>query len=138
MNPQDFSLHDITVGMSASFERTIEEKDVTAFAELSGDYNPLHVNETYAKETKFSKRVVHGMLVASFFSQLVGMHLPGKRCLYLQQTLSFKNPVFIGDTLTISGVVTSKSDSTGILSLKVLIKKGEEIAIEGEARVQIM
>jgi len=135
---RDFAFEDISVGEKASFERVITERDIASFAELSGDFNPLHLDPAYAAQTKFGKPLAHGMLLGALCSALVGMHLPGKRCLYLAQTLAFKNPVFAGDALTVSGTVTAKSESTRILTIAIAISKGEAIAAEGEAKVQLI
>ena len=138
MEAKDISFDYIKVGDNFSFNRTWEDKDIVDFSILSGDKNPLHLDEKYAETTSFKRRIVHGMLVSSLFSTFVGMYLPGKRCLYLKQSISFKKPVFIGDTVTAYGVVLSKSESTKILTLSTIIKKEEEIVIEGEAQVQVI
>ena len=138
MTPADLSIEDIRIGDSASFTRTFSEEEVTLFSKLSGDENPLHMEDAYAETTRFKRRLVHGMLVASACSALVGMRLPGKRCLYLAQTLSFKKPVYIGDTLTVRGVVTTKSASTGVVTIAISIKKGEDEVMSGLATVQII
>jgi 3-hydroxybutyryl-CoA dehydratase len=138
MKPKELSLNDIKIGDAVSFSRIFTEKDVNDFAKLSGDENPLHMDEKYAETTKFKHRLVHGMLVGSLCSTLVGMYMPGKRCLYLNQTLSFKNPVFINDKLTIVGEVKSKSISTGILEIFISIKKGETEVLNGTANVQVI
>jgi len=78
---------------------------VYEFAKLSGDYNPLHMDENYSKSTKFNKRVCHGLLLTSFFSQLVGMHLPGKNALYLSQTVKFMSPCFIDEEICIESEI---------------------------------
>ncbi|NUN11960.1 MaoC family dehydratase, partial [Candidatus Micrarchaeota archaeon] len=83
------------------FKKTITAKDVDSFAEVSGDYNDLHVSDAFAAQTRFKERVVHGMLLASYFSQLVGMHLQTNKVLYLNQSLNFKNPVFIDDEIEV-------------------------------------
>lgn len=138
MNPKDLFLNEIKVGDSASFSRTWTEKDIVIFSELSGDTNPLHMDDEYARTTPFGQRLVHGMLVASLCSRFVGMYLPGERCLYLSQTLSFKKPVYIGDTVNVSGSVIAKSDVTKILTISMVIKKEEEVVVEGEARVRVL
>lgn len=138
MEARDLVMEDIHIGDSSSFDRLWTEEDVNTFAKLSGDMNPLHMEDEYAQTTQFGGRLVHGMLVASLCSTLVGMYIPGKRCLYLSQTLSFKKPVFIGDTVTVTGVVVAKSVATKILSLAISIRKGEEEVVEGEARVQVL
>lgn len=136
--PKDVPFEDIALGDNASFERTFSEEDVNDFARLSGDVNPLHTDEAYARTTVFKKRVVHGMLVGSLCSFLVGMHLPGKKCLYLSQTLRFKKPVFIGDTVTVKGTVTAKSVSTRILEIAVSVMRGDVQVMDGTATVQVL
>lgn len=138
MEARDLKLSDIQVGDHASFDRTFSEQDVQTFADLSGDTNLLHTDETYAQTTTFKHRLVHGMLVGSLCSTLVGMYLPGKRCLYVRQTLSFKKPVFIGDTITVFGTVMAKSEATHILTLSIVMKKDENVVLEGEAHVQVI
>jgi acyl dehydratase len=138
MEAKDLLLSDIAVGDTAMCSRTWEAGDVARFAELSGDGNPLHMSEVYAETTRFSQRLVHGMLVGSLCSQVLGMQLPGKRCLYLQQNLTFKQPIFIGETTTLTATVLSKSESTQILSIGIVIKKNDSIVIIGEALVQVL
>lgn len=138
MEAKDLLFKDIAAGDSAHFERTITAGDIAAFANLTGDTNPLHVNEEYAARTQFGKPLVHGMFLASLLSTLVGMHLPGKRCLYLGQTLQFKKPVFAGDTVRVTGAVATKSDSTRILTIATVITKGGEEAVTGVATIQVL
>ncbi|MBU6370917.1 MAG: MaoC family dehydratase [Patescibacteria group bacterium] len=139
MKPADLKLEDIKVGDSASFERSFSEADVVTFATLSGDTNPLHTDETYAQATKFGRRIVHGMLVGSLVSRFVGMHIPGKRCLFLSESLSFKHPVFIGDALVVTGTVESVSRATRIVRITITIhKKTGEEAVHGIAEVQVL
>jgi acyl dehydratase len=138
MEARDLAMEDILVGDISSFERILTEDDVHIFAKLSGDTNPLHMDETYAQSTQFRGRIVHGMLVASLCSTLVGMYVPGKRCLYLSQSVSFKKPVYIGDTVIVTGTVTAKSVATKIVSISISIRRGEEEVLEGEARAQVL
>jgi acyl dehydratase len=138
MEAKDIPFEDIVVGDTASFERTLTADNITAFATLSGDSNPLHVSEEYAKTTQFGKPLVYGMLLAGLFSTLVGMHLPGKRCLYLGQTLQFKKPVFAGDTVQVTGTVVTKSDSTRLLTINTVITKCTEEVVTGVATVQVL
>lgn len=138
MNAKDLRMEDIHVGDTASFSRTWTDEDVQNFASISGDVNPLHMNDEYAKTTQFGRRLVHGMLLGSLCSQFVGMYIPGKRCLYLSQTLIFKKPVFIGDTVIVTGTITAISESTRIISILIVITKdGEEVVI-GESKVQVL
>jgi 3-hydroxybutyryl-CoA dehydratase len=138
MEIKDISIDAIKTGETISFKRIFTEKDVEIFAQLSGDMNPLHMNDAYAKTTKFGRRLVHGMLLGSLCSKLVGMYIPGKKCLYLGQTLVFKKPVFIEDTVTVIGKVTSKSLSTRIVKIAISIMKDKEEVANGEAITQIL
>lgn len=90
---------DLKLGQKAYLKKTITEEDLSHFIAITGDTNPLHVDESFAKQTFFAQRIAHGMLSASLFSTLVGMHIPGIGAIYKSQTLEFLLPVFIGDTL---------------------------------------
>ena len=92
-----YYFEDLTPGMSTSYTRTVTEKDITQFAEVSGDTNPVHLDEEFAATTRFKKRIAHGMLSGSYISTVVGTKLPGPGCLYVSQTLKFRAPVYIGD-----------------------------------------
>ena len=138
MKPKNLSIDDINIGDSASFDRIFTESNVKLFSKLSGDMNPLHIDKRYAKTTKFKHRIVHGMLVGSLCSTLVGMYLPGKKCLYLGQILWFKKPIFIGETVTVRGIVVSKSVSTGIIKISISIMRGADEVTSGEAVVQVL
>lgn len=91
---------DLKVGQKASIQKTITEDDIANFIEITGDKNPLHIDTLFSEQTFFGQRIAHGMLSASLFSTLVGMHIPGTGAIYKSQTLEFLRPVFIGDTLT--------------------------------------
>ena len=91
---------DIEIGQSASYTRTVAERDIQLFGEATGDMNPVHFDEAYAATTPFKTRIAHGMLTAGFFSTVLGTKLPGAGSIYVSQTLSFKAPVRIGDTVT--------------------------------------
>lgn len=133
----DRSFDELVVGDEASFTRTLTDADVRAFAALSGDENPLHVDATYAASTSFQKPVVHGMLVASLFSALLGMQLPGKRCLLMREEITFRKAVFAGDELHIHGVISAKSEATRILEIALTTScAGEEVA-SGSALVSV-
>ncbi len=138
MNARDVSFEALQIGETATFSRTIHEKDVEAFALLSGDMNPLHMDEAYAQTTQFGQRIVHGMFLGALCSCLVGMYLPGKRCLYLSQTLIFKKPVFIGDTVDVEGTLISKSQSTKLLSVDIVFIRDKEVVAQGQAQVQVL
>lgn len=136
---ENLKIEDLKVGFTREFEVIITEEMVKQFAVLSGDFNPLHMDDNYAKNTRFKKRLVHGMLLSAFFSRLVGMHLPGKYSLYIMQNLKFKNPAFIGDTLKIKGKIISISEKLKLFTLETIIlnSTGQTI-IEGEAKVSFL
>ena len=94
-----FTITEITIGMTASYTQTINDADVRAFAGISGDHNPVHMSEDYAKNSRFKNRIAHGLLTASFFSAIFGTKLPGEGCVYAGQNLQFKKPVHLGDTV---------------------------------------
>lgn len=126
----------IKVGMTRNFDVLITARLVADFARLSGDRNPLHVDEKFARKTRFKRKVAHGMLVSSFFSRLVGMCLPGEGALYFSQTLHFKRPTFEGDRVRVEGRVTRKSLKLKLLTIETrIVKSTGEIVVEGEAKV---
>lgn len=134
----EYQFNDIEIGQTETFELVITESMLDDFARLSGDYNPLHMNENYANSTIFKRRVCHGMLVASFFSRLVGMYIPGKNALYFSQTLKFIHPCFIDDTLKIEGKVLDKSESTKLITLKTSVFNDMgKCIIDGQAKVLV-
>ena len=95
------------IGRTASVSKTISETDVYLFAGITGDFNPAHVNEVYARDTKFNGRIAHGMISAGLISAVLGAHMPGPGTIYLSQTLIFLAPVRIGDTITATATITS-------------------------------
>tara|TARA_Y100000996_G_scaffold290026_1_gene229120 strand:- start:310 stop:741 length:432 start_codon:yes stop_codon:yes gene_type:complete len=132
----EYTYDEIKIGLSKNFQINITESLVNNFAELSGDFSPIHIDNEYAKTTTFGKRVVHGMLLASFLSRVDGMYLPGKHALYFTQNLEFRNPCFIGDTITVFSKVIDKSDSTKILKIESKITNQEnKILLYGIGRV---
>ena len=135
---EDHKLEEIEVGQKRKFSVKITESLVNEFAKISGDYNPLHTDEQYAKSTKFGKRVCHGMLLGSFFSKMVGMYLPGKNALYFSQTLNFKLPCFINDEVTVEGEILEKSLASRMLTIKTTIynQDGKSL-VDGIAKVMV-
>jgi 3-hydroxybutyryl-CoA dehydratase len=101
------TIAELAVGQQASFSKTLTESDVYSFAGITGDLNPLHLNAVYAQDTRFGRRIVHGMLVASLISAVQATELPGPGNLYVRQSLEFRAPVFFGDTITASVEVTA-------------------------------
>ena len=135
--PEDLKLKDIKIGQKKSFEVVVTESMVDDFAKLSGDNNPLHMDENYAKSNNFKGRVCHGMLLASFFSRLVGMYIPGKNALYFSQSLKFQYPCFVNDRIEIHGEVIDKSLATKIITLKTTIIKDKRQIVDGIGKVMV-
>lgn len=128
---------EIQVGDAASFSKTVTESDIDAFAGLTGDFNPVHVDADYAKESMFKERVAHGMLVSGYISAVLGTQLPGPNAIYMGQTLQFKLPVMIGDTVTAEVTVTEKRDDKRILKLRTTVSNQRgEIVVDGGAVVK--
>lgn len=126
----------IKVGDIYSETFSISESQVDKFAELSGDYNPLHISDEIAKKSIFGQRVVHGILGASKISKVLGVNFPGEGTIYLNQTLSFNKPIFPNDQYTIKLVIKSIKKDKGVLTISTTIfDKNEDVVIDGEAVV---
>ena len=131
-----FTFDQIQIGQSASFTKTITETDVYLFAGISGDLNPAHVNESFAKNTLFKGRIAHGMLCSSLISTVLGMYLPGPGTIYLKQELKFLAPVRFNDTITATCTVKEKiaEKNRVVLECKVTNQDGVDV-IAGDATV---
>jgi len=130
---------EIQIGDEASFAKTITEADVMLFAGLSGDFNPIHIDAEYARESMFKERVAHGMLVSGLISAVLGTRLPGPNSIYLGQELKFTAPVRIGDTITAVATVTEKRDDKRIIKLRTTASNQRgEMVIDGSAVVKKM
>jgi len=138
MELNDYEYGDILIGKVFEFEKVLAIEDLDSFAKLTGDYNPLHCDEEYSKSKGFENRVVYGMLAGSLFSTLVGMICPGKRNLYLTQSLNFKRPLYPGEKLIVRGEIVGKNESINILTIKTKIISGGLVAIEGVAKVKVV
>lgn len=139
MTAKDCAFDQIEIGNEASFSAEVAADAAARFAALSGDFNPLHTDVDYAATTRFGRCVVHGMFLAGLLSRLVGMHLPGKRCLYLSQTLDFVQPVFAGDKLVVRGRVLQKQEAMRTLILATQIQNDAgAIVLRGKAHVQVL
>lgn len=134
----DRSFESITVGEEASFTAEITPDVVDAFAALSGDYNPLHVDEAYAASTALGSRTPHGMIAGAFFSRLIGMHLPGRRALYLSQTLTFHHPLPLSGSVVVRGKVTHKTDAARTLTLETTVEADSTSLVRGTALVRVL
>lgn len=128
----------LTIGQTASFAKTVTEADISSFAGVSGDFNPIHIDEQEAQKSIFGRRIAHGMLSASFISTVIGMYLPGRGTIYLSQSLQFVGPVFIGDTITAQVTVAEIiNENKGIYKLKTqCINQEGKPVIDGEAVVK--
>ena len=132
-----FAFDDLEIGMGAEITKVTADDDIRAFAALTGDDNPVHLDEDFAKTTRFGGRIAHGMLTASLISAVIGTRLPGPGCIYVEQVLRFKAPVRIGDEVTarvtVSGLIAEKK----FVRLETLCLVGGETVLEGEATVYV-
>lgn len=134
-----YTYDEINIGHKESFTVVVTEKERDMFREITGDVNPLHNDEAYAKEKGHEKCVAFGMLSASYLSTLAGVYLPGERSLIQKTELAFRKPVYVGDTLTITGEVSEKNDTFRIIVLKVEIKNQDGVkVVKGKMEVAVM
>ncbi len=136
MRPIGKTLSELAIGMAASLTKSYEEWDVLAFAAVTGDINPAHVDETFAQESIFQGKVGHGLLTASLISAVLGTRLPGPGTIYLSQDLKFRRPVRIGDTITATVEVTELIPEKNLARLKTTCTNQRgELVLEGTALV---
>ena len=129
----------ISIGDTFKRERLVTDGLVSAFAEVSGDYNPIHLDEEFAGTTRFGRRIAHGMLSGAFISAVLGYELTEKKIVYLSQTLKFTAPVFIGDTVTTTATVTAIREGKNIITLDTTCtNQNGETVVKGEAVVMVM
>ena len=125
-------------GDTASISKTITDDDIQRFADASGDHNPLHLDDEFAKSTRFGRRIAHGMFSASLISAVIANQLPGQGSIYLAQTLKFVAPVFPGNTITARVTVISIRDDKPVMKLEtVCTNQHDEVVIKGEATVLV-
>ncbi|MFM1663996.1 MaoC family dehydratase [Aeromonas salmonicida] len=128
----------LEIGQKASLTKRFGTAEVEAFAGLSEDFNPLHLDSAFAATTPFERPIVHGMLLASLFSGLLGQQLPGKGAVYLGQSLSFKQPVFVGDEVTAEvEIIAMRSDKPIITLATRILATGGALTVTGEAVVKV-
>lgn len=132
-----YYLEDLSVGLSASHAKTVTEADVILFAGISGDDNPVHVNEEFAAETMFKGRIAHGMLSAALISAVLGTRLPGPGCIYISQELRFKAPVRIGDTVTATATVKEVNQERRRVILETVCTVKGKMVLDGEAVLMV-
>ena len=132
-----YRFEELEVGMTAWFGKTITEADVLAFAGISGDTNPSHLNEEFAATTRMKTRVAHGMLTASLISAVPGTKLPGPGCLYVSQTVNFRAPVRLGDTVLARATVTRLVPEKNFAEFETICQVGETVVVDGSALIWV-
>lgn len=130
-------LEDIEIGMKANYSQTVSDADIKAFSGISGDRNPVHLDEVYASKSRYKKRIAHGLMTASYFSALFGTKIPGKGCVYVSQTLNFRLPVYIGDTVIAEVEVTDIDIKKRRVFFKTTCRVGRRIVTVGEAEIYV-
>ena len=128
---------DLSVGRTETLRKTIDSSDVIGFAEVTGDRNPIHLSEHFAATTPFGTRIAHGLYTASLISALLGTRLPGPGAIYISQTLNFRAPVRIGDTVTVTVTVAELMPEKSRARLACVCKVGREVVLDGEALVKV-
>lgn len=129
------SLKKIEIGMSVSYSHTVTDSDIKAFAAISGDQNPVHIDEEFAKNSRYKKRIAHGLLTASYFSALFGTKIPGEGCVYASQSLKFRRPVYLGDTVTAIVEVTKVDLKKKKFFFKTECRVKNKVVTDGEAEI---
>jgi len=130
---------DIKIGDTFSKTRVVTDELIRTFAEVSGDFNPIHLDEEFAKTTRFGRRIAHGMLSGAFISAVLGYEFEARKIVYLSQTMRFVAPVFIDDTIATTATVTNIREEKGIITLEtVCTNQNDEITVKGEAKVMLL
>ena len=131
------SIEEIEIGMVAKYTQTVTDSDIKSFAGISGDRNPVHMDEVYASNSRFRKRIAHGLMTASYFSALFGTKIPGEGCVYVSQNLRFKRPVYIDDCVEASVEVTYVDMEKRRVFFKTCCKVAGKVVTEGEAEIYV-
>ena len=130
-----YYIDDLKPGMSESFTKTVTERDIQLFGEVSGDTNPVHFDEEFARTTPFKTRIAHGVLSASYISTILGMKMPGPGTIFMSLSTRFKAPVRIGDTVTATCTVREVNAEKRRVTFDCNCKVGDTVVVEGEAMV---
>ena len=130
-----YCLEDLSVGQSAERSHVVSEGDITAFAQVSGDFNPVHMDEAFAATTPFKGRIAHGMLSAAYISALIAGELPGEGTIYMSQSLRFRRPVRIGDEVTTQVTITAIDEAKARVTLATTCSVDGAVVLDGEALV---
>src|SRR5262245_17953570 len=133
---QTLFFEDLAVGMSETLAKTVAAEDVVGFAQVTGDRNPIHLSEHFAAKTPFRTRIAHGLYTASLISAVLGTRLPGPGAVYISQTLNFRAPVKIGDTVDVIVTVAELVPEKKRARLSCLCRVGDEVVLDGEAWVK--
>ncbi|GAB5454298.1 MAG: MaoC family dehydratase [Pseudomonadota bacterium] len=134
---EGYKYEDMSIGMTHQTVHTITEKDIDLFAEVSGDRNPLHMDEEFAKQTQFGQRIAHGALTASYISGILGNDLPGPGSIFVGLNMRFRRPVYIGSEVIVKVEVTEMKERGNRVTLKVTCSVDGKAAISGEAMVMV-
>lgn len=134
---QGYTLEEITVGQSVEVTKVVSTEDVQAFADLTGDHNPVHLDAEFAATTQFEKPIAHGMLGAGLISAAIASELPGPGSIYLEQALKFRAPVFVGAEVVTRITVLEKDERRRRVTLKTECLCGDTVVIKGEASIMI-
>ncbi len=137
MSKQGYFFEDLELGMNSTYARKVTQQDIEIFAEVSGDDNPLHLDEDYASTTLFKGCIAHGMLSAAYISKIMGTQLPGPGAIYISQSLRFRAPVRAGDTVDTHAEVTALDEQRNRATFACICKVGETIVVDGEAQVMV-
>ena len=132
-----YYLEDLSIGMTSSFEKTITDKDIQAFAAITGDTNPVHLDDEYAAATPFKARIAHGMMSAGLISTVLGTQLPGPGCIYLDQQIKFRAPVFIQDTVVATVTIEDINQRRGRVTLKTQCFVNDKLVADGTASMMV-
>ena len=132
---QGFYFDELTVGQTAETSRVVGAADIEAFAAVSGDHNPIHLDDAYAKTTTFGERIAHGMLSGAYISAILGTRLPGPGAIYLSQSLRFRRPVKIGDLVVVKVTVKALDEGRGHVTLDTACAVSGKTVVDGEALV---
>ncbi len=132
-----YFFEDLNDGMSAAFTKTVTDADIVKYAEISGDTNPVHLDADYAAATMFKERIAHGMLTAGYISAVFGTKLPGPGSIYVNQSLKFKAPVKIGDTVTATVTVTGKVAEKKFVTFSTVCTVNDKPVLSGEATLMV-
>lgn len=134
---QILALDELAEGLRTTFEFSVTARQMQQFAKLSGDFNPLHTDNAFARSKGFEGAVVYGALMIAKISQLIGMRLPGRNSVWANVSLDFRNPLYVGQTALVEGVVTAVSESTGMVDLTLTVRAVGKVLAKGTAEVVV-